>query len=311
MRPLSIITRRSTLAMWQANYIRSQLLHFHPQLDIKIIPIQTLGDKWLETPLQNIGGKGLFVRELEQALLTHEADLAVHSLKDVPADFPDGLGLGAICQRDDPFDAWICPKGFTLENIPPGASVGTSSLRRIAQLTAQRPDLQYAPLRGNIDTRLKYCLDGKWDAIVLAVAGLSRLNLQHHITTIFTPEVMLPAVGQGALAVECRLDDENTRALLSRLDDPLTRVCIEAERAMNFALGGNCQIPVAGFAEYINDGLQLTALVADQAQSRIIRSQRTHSALYPIELGEEVALDLRDQGADEIIAQYSARDVDS
>lgn len=298
---LRIITRTSRLAMWQAEHIRDRLLAQHPSLVIEIIGIKTKGDRWLETPLQKIGGKGLFVKELEQALLNNEADIAVHSLKDLPAHFPPGLELVAICERETPLDAWVCPKGHTLATIPAGCKVGTSSLRRSVQLKALRPDLEYLPLRGNVDTRLNKCFAGEWDAIVLAAAGLKRLNLFQHVTEVFQPHQVLPAVGQGALAIESRVNDEWVQAMVSVLEDVNTRACISAERAMNAALGGNCQIPVAGFAIIKDKQLHLTGRVGHPEQLSYLEASALADIQDATALGEKVAELLIAQGAKTLI----------
>lgn len=303
MQSLTIVSRTSALAMWQAESVRSQLLHHHPELMVSILGIKTEGDRWLDTPLYEMGGKSLFVKELEQALIEGKADIAVHSLKDVPVVLVPGLDLGAFCQRDNPFDGWVSPKGLGILDLPPKSVVGTSSLRRIAQLTRLRPDLQYVPLRGNVDTRLKKCLAGEWDAIVLAVAGLTRLKLQDHITQIFTPEEMLPAVGQGALVVECRSDDLHTRELIRVLDHSPTRLCVKAERAMNAALGGSCQVAVAGLATILDNTLHLTGRVGDHLKGILLESQKSMALEDPVALGEMVAQDLIHQGALEVLAR--------
>ncbi len=302
---LRIVTRMSALAMWQAEYVRAQLLLHHNQLDVEIIGVKTTGDlsQAQNIPLNKIGGKAVFVKELEQALLDNEADIAVHSLKDVPATFPEGLGLTAICERASPFDAWVCPIGETLNTIAAGSIVGTSSLRRMVQLKAIRPDLQYEPIRGNVDTRLRKCHEGEFDAIVLAEAGLVRLNLQSQITTTFNTAQLLPAVGQGALGIECRLEDENTRDLLAVLDHPPTRSCVIAERAMNAALGGNCQVPVAGFAELKGDLLCLKGKVGHPEKMIILQATGEAHLSKAKELGQQVASDLIQQGAMDIINQ--------
>lgn len=298
---LRIVTRTSALAMWQAEHVRSQLLKHHPKLEIEIIGVKTTGDIRLDVSLQKIGGKGLFVKELEQALLNHEADLAVHSLKDVPATFPEGLELAAICERANPFDAWICPQGDTLGSLPQGSRVGTSSLRRLVQLKQFRPDLVYEPLRGNVDTRLRKCHEGEFGAIVLAVAGLSRLNLQHQIMMEFNAEQVLPAVGQGALGIECRLEDANTRALVSVLNHAPTQACIIAERAMNAALGGNCQVPVAGFATLEDKHIVLQGMVGHPERLLILRAKGQAALQDSAQLGQQVAQDLINQGAKALI----------
>lgn len=299
---LTIVSRMSPLAMWQAEHVRAQLIQHHPQLTIEIKGIKTQGDRQLDQPLYKVGGKSLFVKELEQALLAGEADIAVHSLKDLPAAFPSGLMLGAICAREDPRDAWICPSGQSWENLPAGARVGTSSLRRMVQLQRLRPDLNCFSLRGNVDSRLRKCQQGEWDAIILAVAGLIRLQQRAQVQSIFTPAQLLPAVGQGALGIECRQDDEHTRGLIAVLDHAPTQVCIRAERAMNAALGGNCQIPVAGFAQIIHDQVHLMGRVGHPKTLALVEAQKIGSTTDPESLGKAVAQDLIAQGAQHMIA---------
>ncbi len=301
--PLRIVTRTSALALWQAHYVRTQLLAHHPKLDVEIIGVKTTGDlsQATDTPLSKIGGKAVFVKELEQALMDNQADLAVHSLKDVPASFPQGLGLTTILERASALDAWVCPKGIDFASLPSGAVVGTSSLRRVVQLKMLRQDLQYVPLRGNVDTRVKKCHQGEYDAIVLAQAGLVRLDLADEINSIFTIDQMLPAVGQGALGIECRLDDEKTHAYLSALDHVPTRMCVQAERAMNAKLGGNCQVPVAGFATLQEGKLSLTGRVGHPEKLILLEAQAVGEQSAPSELGELVAEKLIHQGAMDII----------
>lgn len=298
---LTIITRTSQLALWQANFVRDKLLSYHPGLEVKIKGIKTSGDKWLHTPLYKIGGKSLFVKELEQALLENEADLAVHSLKDVPAQFPPGLGLGAVLERESPFDAWVCPAGYLLDNIPTGSKVGTSSLRRLAQMRRIRPDLVYEPLRGNVDSRVQKCKEGQYTAIVLAEAGLKRLNLISEIKAIFTSDQMLPAVGQGALGLEYRLGDNETLHYLKPLDHAPTHVCVTAERAMNAKLGGSCQVPIAGLAEIHAEKLILSARVGHPVKNIMLKAQETGEITHPSLLGQKVAENLLGQGAMDII----------
>lgn len=309
-RRFRIVTRTSALALWQAEHVRRQLMHHHDELDIEIIGVKTSGDlsQTENIPLYKVGGKSLFVKELEHALLQEEADIAVHSLKDVPAFFPQGLTLGAICERENPFDAWVCPKGFTFATLPSGSKVGTSSLRRMMQLKALRPDLNFVSLRGNVDTRLRKCESGEFDAIILAVAGLVRLNLQQHIISIFSPQEMIPAVGQGALGIECRKDDEITKKRLQVLNHLPTQRCIEAERAMNAALGGNCQVPVAGFAELRDNLITLQGKVGSPESGLILHAQRSATIEEAVHLGQQVAEDLIKQGAKEIIAKVMRND---
>lgn len=299
----TIITRTSQLALWQANWVRDSLLLHHPELEIKIKGIKTTGDKWLNAPLYKIGGKSLFVKELEQALLENEADFAVHSLKDVPAQFPPGLGLGAIMPRESPFDAWICPSGHLLKDIPAGAKVGTSSLRRLAQMRSLRADLIYEPLRGNVDSRVQKCKVGEYFAIVLAEAGLKRLKLTTEIKAIFTPDQMLPAVGQGAIGIECRLEDKDAQYYLKALHHVPTATCVTAERAMNAKLGGNCSVPIAGFAEIDQDKLILRGRVGHPVKNIILEAQETGDIVHPALLGQKVAEKLLNQGAMELIQE--------
>lgn len=296
---LKIVTRTSPLARWQADYVRDCLLQLDPALSIDIIGIQTSADQWQDVPLYKIGGKSLFVKELENALLTGVADIAVHSLKDVPANLPEGLLLGAILKREDPRDAWVCPKGLSVDALPKGARVGTSSLRRMVQIKDLRGDLTVVPLRGNVDTRLKKCTSGEFDGIILAMAGLSRLGLQNQVTACFDIHQLLPAVGQGALGIECRVDDPRIQALLTKLEDPITRRCIMAERAMNAQLGGSCQIPVAGYAEIGTQGVHLRGLVGCPETGRILRASAEGDLSEQV--GQQVAEALLAQGAQKII----------
>ena len=251
---LTFATRPSALARWQTQWVARALESAHPGLTCHEEIITTRGDKVLDKPLPEIGGKGLFTQELEAALLSGRVDAAVHSLKDLPTEMPAGLTVGAVPPRAEVRDALVSARGYTLETLPQGAVVGTSSLRRAAQLLAARPDLQIRPLRGNVDTRVRKALEGQYDAVVLAGAGLVRLGLTEHISQWLPLEVMLPAPGQGALAVQCRADDEATLALLAALDDFATRAAVEAERAFLSALGGGCAVPVAAYAELFPDG---------------------------------------------------------
>ena len=251
---LTFATRPSALARWQTQWVARALESAHPGLTCHEEIITTRGDKVLDKPLPEIGGKGLFTQELEAALLSGRVDAAVHSLKDLPTEMPAGLTVGAVPPRAEVRDALVSARGYTLETLPQGAVVGTSSLRRAAQLLAARPDLQIRPLRGNVDTRVRKALEGQYDAVVLAGAGLVRLGLTEHISQWLPLEVMLPAPGQGALAVQCRADDKATLSLLAAIDDPATRAAVEAERAFLSALGGGCAVPVAAYAEPLPDG---------------------------------------------------------
>ncbi|KGQ70127.1 hydroxymethylbilane synthase [Chelonobacter oris] len=298
---IRIATRQSPLALWQANFIQARLQALYPNLRIELIPMVTKGDIILDTPLAKIGGKGLFVKELESALLENRADLAVHSMKDVPMEFPKGLGLSVICEREDPRDAFVSNRYTALERLPPNAVVGTSSLRRQAQLKSLRPDLQVHSLRGNVGTRLNKLDNGDYDAIILAASGLKRLALEQRITAFIAPEHSLPAAGQGALGIETRVDDHNINRLLKPLLHDQTACCVTAERAMNRHLQGGCQVPIAGFAEIQGERLYLRALVANPDGSQILRAD-AHATLDQAEqLGIQVAEQLLAQGAGDIL----------
>jgi hydroxymethylbilane synthase len=267
---ISIGTRGSKLALWQAEWIKSELKKLYPDLEIELIKIKTTGDKILDVPLAKVGGKGLFVKEIEEALLRHEADIAVHSMKDVPTEFPDGLHLAVICEREDPRDAFILSKksnapfpppskggrrGITrsiIYYLPNGAKIGTSSLRRSCQLLNNRPDLKIEQLRGNLDTRFRKLDEGQFDAIILAAAGIKRLGLDERISEILSPEISLPAIGQGAIGIECRIDDKFINKLIAPLNHPETSICVKAERAYLERLEGGCQVPIAAYARIVN-----------------------------------------------------------
>lgn len=298
---IKIATRRSPLALWQANYIKDSLIQCHPQLQVELVPMVTKGDVILDTPLAKIGGKGLFVKELENALLSGEADIAVHSMKDVPMQFPQGLGLSVICKREDPRDAFVSNHYHTLDELPAGAVVGTSSLRRQCQLKALRPDLVIKSLRGNVGTRLNKLDNGDYDAIILASAGLIRLGLAERIASFIETEISLPAAGQGAVGVECRIDDYEVQQLLAPLADVETTACVLAERAMNHYLQGGCQVPIGGYAVMRDNQLHLSALVGKTDGSKIIRASGTSAVENSQELGVRVAQSLLAQGADEIL----------
>lgn len=303
---IRIATRQSPLALWQAEDIQRQLMLHHPDLRVELVPMVTRGDILLDTPLAKVGGKGLFVKELERALLDGRADIAVHSLKDVTVSFPEGLGLVTICEREDPRDAFISPSYASLDDLPPGAVLGTSSLRRQCQVRERRPDLVIRDLRGNVGTRLAKLDRGEYDAIILAVAGLKRLDLNVRIRQPLEPELCLPAVGQGALGIECRLDDSRTRALLAPLHHPATAVRICAERAMNARLDGGCQVPIGSYAEIQGDRLWLRALVGSPDGSRVIRAESSAPLDQAESLGIRLAEELLRQGAREILEQVYA-----
>ena len=275
---LRIATRKSPLALWQANHIGKMLLKHWPTLQIELVPMVTSGDKFLKDKLLAIGGKGLFVKELEEALLDQRADLAVHSMKDVPATFPEGLCLAAICTRDNPLDALLSPKYACLDTLPLGAIIGTTSLRRQSQLLAIRPDLQIKTLRGNIQTRISKLNAGEYDAIVLAAAGLERMAMNDVIREILSTEIMLPACGQGALGIECRIADEVLKKYIAPLNDPLSAICVKSERQVNALLGGNCHVPLAVYCTPTADSqLHLRAKVATiDGKIVISNSQQGH-----------------------------------
>ena len=303
---LKIATRQSPLALWQANYVKDRLQQQYPDLTVELVPMVTKGDVILDSPLAKIGGKGLFVKELENALLNKEADIAVHSMKDVPMQFPEGLGLAVICQREDPRDAFVSHSYRTFAELPQGAVVGTSSLRRQCQLKALRPDLDIRSLRGNVGTRLSKLDNGDYDAIILASAGLIRLGLADRIASFIDVEQSLPAAGQGAVGIECRTDDAQVQALLAPLADAETTYCVLAERAMNNHLQGGCQVPIGGYAVLQQGQLYLRALVGDIDGSRIIRAEGKSAVENAEILGVQIAEQLLAQGADKILqAIYS------
>lgn len=304
---LVVATRKSPLALWQANHV-AQALRETAGCEVELLPLVTQGDRILDAPLARIGGKGLFVKEIEEALLEGRADLAVHSLKDVPTVLPPGLVLGAILEREDPRDALCAPRHQRLDALPQGARVGTSSLRRRAQLLARRPDLEVVEIRGNVGTRLSK-LEGEVDAVILARAGLVRLGLEERITETIPAEVMLPAVGQGALAVEIREDDETTKRLLERLEHPETRDAVRAERALLARLEGGCQIPLAAHAVVEGARLRLEARVAQPDGSRLLVAEAAGEREQAEAIGVRAAEELLAQGADEILAALMDKSV--
>ena len=299
---LRIATRQSPLALWQAHYVKQRLEACHADLRVELVPMVTRGDVILDTPLAKVGGKGLFVKELELALLEGRADIAVHSMKDVPVDFPQGLGLVTICEREDPRDAFVSNRYDSLDALPQGSIVGTSSLRRQCQLAESRPDLVIRSLRGNVGTRLGKLDNGEYDAIILAVAGLKRLDLESRIKLALSPEQSLPAVGQGAVGIECRLDDQHTHALLAPLNHDETATRVKAERAMNTRLEGGCQVPIGSYAELKDGELWLRALVGAPDGSQMVRGERRGSPQDAEQLGISLAEELLNNGAREILA---------
>lgn len=325
---LRIATRKSPLALWQAEFIRARLIALHPGLKVDLVPMSTRGDKILDTPLAKVGGKGLFVKELETALLNGEADLAVHSTKDVPMELPEGLSLDVICERASPFDALVLSQTLAssydsqkanerpLAMIPLGALVGTSSLRRQCQLAYARPDLTFRSLRGNVNTRLRKLDEGEFDVIILAAAGLERLGFSDRIFSYADVDILLPAVGQGALSLELRADDRDTLSLLQPLHHEATAQCVYAERAMNRRLNGGCQVPIAGYATLDSGSLHIRGRVGSIDGERLLQSEQSvqlatdnvfgeteNRYVEATEVGQKVAELLLDDGAEAILAQ--------
>jgi len=303
---IRIATRNSPLALWQANYIAEQLRRIHPGLKTELVKMTTRGDKILDAPLAKIGGKGLFVKELEQGLLEGRADIAVHSMKDVPVDFPEGLELKVILAREDPCDALVSNHYRCLDDLPSDARIGTSSLRRQSQITQAIPGCQILPLRGNVNTRLAKLDTGQFDAIILAAAGLKRLAMADRIRQIIPTSISLPAVGQGALGIECRVGDDRIADVINVLHDNETQQCVIAERAMNERLEGGCQVPIAGFARFQDGGLFMQGLVGTPNGQQIIRAQRQGLVDQAKVIGYEIAEELLAKGAKKILqAIYS------
>lgn len=298
---LVIATRRSRLAMWQAEHIKEKLEALHKGLQVELLPLSTRGDELLDRRLDDAGGKGLFVKELETALADSRADLAVHSMKDVPAELPPGFSIAAIPAREDPRDVLVSKRFASLAEMPAGGTIGTSSLRRSAQIVERYPALDIRLLRGNVDTRLAKLDRGDYDAIVLAVAGLKRLGLEARATARLSADEMLPAPGQGALGIECLAAREEVVALLAPLADGSTTACVLAERAVSRALGGNCSLPLAAFAQANMDNMRLRALVASADGRRVVRCELEGDIADPLALGERAAQELRRQGASEIL----------
>ncbi len=303
MSTIRIATRRSPLAMWQAETVADRLRASAPGVEVELAPMSTKGDKMLDAPLAKVGGKGLFVKELESALLEGRADIAVHSMKDVPVEFPEGLHLPVIMVREDPRDALVSARHESLDALPRGARVGTSSLRRKCQILALRPDLELPDLRGGVNTRLGKLDAGEYDAILLACAGLRRLEMADRIRESIAAERMLPAIGQGAMGIECRLGDEHVEALIAPLADADTTVCVRAERAMNARLGGGCQVPIAGHAVLDGETIYLRGLVASLDGKRVLRAAARGPRAEGEALGDGIARELLAQGADAILEE--------
>ncbi|MDV6342725.1 hydroxymethylbilane synthase [Nitrosomonas sp. Is24] len=297
-----IASRESLLAMWQAKFIQKRLGELYPQTEVSILGMTTRGDQILDQSLAKIGGKGLFIKELEQALEDGRADIAVHSMKDMPMNVPEGFALAAITEREDPRDAFVSIHYSGLDALPECSIVGTSSLRRESQLRAQFPHLEVHPLRGNVQTRLRKLDEGQYAAIILAAAGLKRLGLSNRITALLSPEQSLPAVGQGALGIECRADRTDLVALMQPLHHQETAYCVEAERALSRVLGGSCQVPLGAFAEISNGKLQLRGFVAQPDGKRIVSDALKGKPETGITMGQQLAQKLINKGAGEILA---------
>ncbi len=304
--PIKIGTRGSKLALWQAGWVKSILEKKFPPIHIEPIIIKTQGDKILDVPLAKVGGKGLFVKEIEQALLERRIDIAVHSMKDMPADIPQGLCIGAIPERENPLDVFISRKGVGFNELAGGSVIGTSSLRRSAQLRHARPDMVVEPIRGNLDTRLKKLESENFDALVLAAAGVKRLNLEHRITEYLEPEFMLPAIGQGALCIEIRKDDPAVGPLVAELDHAPTRAAVIGERAFLNRLEGGCQVPIAGHGRISGNQFILTGLVAEVDGSRVIKGQKSGPPDSSEISGIELADELLARGADKILEKLKS-----
>lgn len=298
---LRIATRKSALARWQANYVRELLCQHHAGLQVDIIGIDTMGDKILDRPLADAGGKGLFLKELEEALLKNQADIAVHSMKDVVVDLPEGLDVPVILKREDPRDVFISRKFKSLQDLPDGACIGTSSLRRQCQLKARRGDLEILNLRGNVDTRIKKLIDGKYDAIILAAAGIKRLGLENHITEFLDIEFILPAIGQGAIGIEIRKGDKDTFSFIKCLNDSMTRDCVNAERSFGRRLFGGCHLPIAAYAQLNDNSLILHGLVGQVDGNELVQDTVKGDVKDAESIGKELGEILLENGAAKIL----------
>ncbi|MDH3328196.1 MAG: hydroxymethylbilane synthase [Desulfobulbaceae bacterium] len=298
---IKIGTRASLLAVTQSTWVKEQIEKHNPGTTVEMVKITTKGDKILDVPLAKVGGKGLFVKELEDALLDGRVDLAVHSMKDVPTDLPEGLYLGVVTQRENPVDAFISNKYASVLDLPQGATVGTSSLRRKSQLACLRPDLQIVDLRGNLDTRLRKLDEGQFDAVIVATAGLNRLGMSDRITSFFTPEQMLPAIGQGALGLELRVDDKDLLEGIFFLNHALTATAVEAERAFLLRLEGGCQVPIGAYATADENSVALTGLIASVDGKEILKEQMSGPAESAAKIGTELAQKLLDKGGRRIL----------
>ena len=299
---LRIATRQSRLALWQAEYVAARLRERYAGLNVVLVPMTTQGDRVLDRPLAQVGGKGLFIKELEIAMAENRADIAVHSMKDVPSELPPGMTIAAMLPRADAHDAFVSQRYSSFQALPPGARVGTSSLRRQSQLKSVRPDLEIIPLRGNVDTRLRKLDEDQYDAIILAAAGLERLGLEHRITQHIDFDHSLPAVGQGIVGIECRADDAHSLTFVRALDDRAARLCCEAERAFALRLQGSCQSPIAGYAELQGNELTLRGVVGSEDGATVYRGSSRGDADYPQRIGLELADRLLAAGADILLA---------
>jgi len=317
MSVLKIATRKSRLALWQTEHVATKLRAQNPELNIELVPLSTRGDEILDRSLQKVGGKGLFIKELEQAMLRGDADIAVHSMKDMPVSLGEQFTIACVLERADPEDALLSNNNLQFADLPHAAVLGTSSLRRASQLLAQRPDIQIKPLRGNVETRIKKWQSGEFDAIVLARAGLQRLELEKHISQVLSPQLCVPAAAQGIVGVECLTADTKTRQLLSTLNDQTSQIMISAERAFNAKLGGDCQTPIGAFAAVNMQEITLTGLVAASDGKKILRN--TQSSFIPTQeqdikakillaetLGQRVAQELLNSGAEQILRELGA-----
>ncbi|HUJ79356.1 MAG TPA: hydroxymethylbilane synthase [Nitrospiria bacterium] len=305
--PVRLATRGSPLALWQANWVKSELERLHAGCRVELLTIKTSGDKITDVPLAKVGGKGLFVKEIEEALLDGRADLAVHSMKDVPVEIPAGLHIASTTKREDPRDALISASGLPFAKLPQGAKIGTSSLRRGTQLRHKRPDVVIIPLRGNLDTRLRKLKSEKLDAVIVAAAGLRRMGWEGQVTEYLSTDISLPAIGQGALGLECRIDDDRIHRLIAPLHDTDTAVCVAAERSFLTRLEGGCQVPIAGHAELIGLELRLRGLVANLDGTQLVADEASGPIAQAAELGKELAGRLLDRGAGKILKEiYSS-----
>jgi len=307
---IRIGTRASALALWQAEWVKSELEKKYPGMTVSLTKIKTTGDKILDVPLAQVGGKGLFVKEIEEAMLAHEIDIAVHSMKDVPTMFPDGLHLSCITKREDARDALLTRNNMKFKDLPQGATIGTSSLRRQAQLMSVRPDFKIAQLRGNVDTRLRKLKEGQFDAIILAAAGVRRLGLAENVSEYIDPSISLPAIGQGALGIECRVDDRELNDLIAFFNHQDTRTCVTGERALLRRLEGGCQVPIACYGQMVNGKLHLIGLVGSVDGKRIIKETIEGEADKAEKLGVTLAEKLLSKGADVILREVYGHNTD-